>query len=58
MNEREPKVMTLCPGRSRDGELILGAVVRIRESAKYILPGCSDDRVLERSALSSCIGSA
>lgn len=58
MNEREPKVMTLRPGRSRDDEVILSAVVSIRESAKYLLPGHSDDRVRESGVLSSCIGSA
>lgn len=39
MNEREPKVMTIHRGRSRDGEVTLSAVVSICEFAKYLLPG-------------------
>ena len=58
MNEREPRVMTLRPSRSHDGEVIVSAVVSTCESAKYPLPGRSGDWVRGSGVLSSWIGSA
>jgi len=58
MNEREPEALTRRLGGTRDGEVILYAVVSVCISVKYLLPGYSGHRVRGRDVLSSCIRSA
>ena len=58
MSEREPQAMTLGPGGSRKGEVILGVVVSIRGPRKSRTEGRSDDGIRDNRALSSCIGNA
>ena len=58
MNEREPEALTRRLGGTRDGEVILYAVVSVCISVEYLLARYSGHRVRGRDDISGCIRSA